>query len=155
MTAPDGLPLERTERIQRVAAYNVCVDAQDRLLLCRLSEITEAPGSWTLPGGGVEFGEHPEAAAIRELLEETGLTGHIDELLAVDSMHRPVRNGNHTAEYHSIRIIYRTTVERGPVVHELDNSTDQAAWCSRDELATMPLVSTSELGVRLAYGERP
>ena len=140
-------------RIQRVAAYNVCVDADDRLLVCRLSEITEAPGSWTLPGGGVEFGEHPEAAAIRELHEETGLIGSIAELLAVDSMHRPARTGERATEYHSIRIIYRTAVEAGEVVHELDNSTDRAAWCTRAELATMPLVSTSELGVRLAYGD--
>ncbi len=151
MTAPDDVPLER---IQRVAAYNVCVDASDRLLLCRLSDITEAPGAWTLPGGGVEFGEHPETAAIRELREETGLTGHIEELLAVDSMHRPVRAGEHVAEYHSIRIIYRTTVERGEVVHEVGNSTDRAAWWSREELVTLPLVATGELGVRLAYGER-
>ena len=69
MTAPGGL--------QRVAAYNVCVDELDRLLVCRLSAITEAAGAWTLPGGGVEFGEHPEHAAIRELTEETGLTGRI------------------------------------------------------------------------------
>jgi 8-oxo-dGTP diphosphatase len=147
---PTDVPLER---IQRVAAYNICVDAEDRLLLVRLSNITEAPGSWTLPGGGVEFGEHPEAAAIRELREETGLVGSIIELLAVDSLHRPARNGEHVADYHSIRIIYRTAVEAGEVVHELDNSTDRAAWCTREELATMPLVSTSELGVRLAYGE--
>jgi 8-oxo-dGTP diphosphatase len=150
VTGPGELSLPR---VQRVAAYNVCVDGDDRLLLVRLSNITEAPGSWTLPGGGVEFGEHPEAAAIRELYEETGLVGNIVELLAVDSMHRPVRTGEHVAEYHSIRIIYRTVVEAGEVVHELDNSTDRAAWCTRAELATMPLVSTSELGVRLAYGE--
>ncbi len=124
------------------------------MLLVRLSNITEAPGSWTLPGGGVEFGEHPEAAAIRELSEETGLVGSITELLAVDSMHRPARAGENVADYHSIRIIYRTAVEAGEVVHEVDNSTDRAAWCTQQELATMPLVSTSELGVRLAYGER-
>jgi 8-oxo-dGTP diphosphatase len=150
VTAPEEVSLPR---VQRVAAYNVCVDADDRLLWVRLSNITEAPGSWTLPGGGVEFGEHPEAAAIRELREETGLAGSIVELLAVDSMHRPVRTGEHVAEYHSIRIIYRTAVEAGEVVHELDNSTDRAAWCARAELSTLPLVSTSQLGVRLAYGE--
>jgi 8-oxo-dGTP diphosphatase len=142
-------------RIQRVAAYNVCVDADDRLLLSRLSDITEAPGSWTLPGGGVEFGEHPEAAAIRELHEETGLTGSIVELLAVDSMHRPARSHEHDdiADYHSIRIIYRTSVDPGVIAYELGGSTDQAAWCTRAELATMALVSTAELGFRLAYGE--
>ncbi len=141
------------ERVQRVAAYNVCVDAEDRLLLCRLSAITEAPGAWTLPGGGVEFGEHPEAAAIRELREETGLEGHIDELIAVDSMHRPAPAGERGGDYHSIRIIYRTTVVDGTIAHEASGSTDRAAWCTRAELMTMPLVSTSQLGARLAYGE--
>ena len=141
-------------RIQRVAAYNVCVDADGRLLLCRLSDITEAPGAWTLPGGGVDFGEHPEAAAIRELREETGLSGRIDELLAVDSMHRPVRAGEDGLDYHSIRIIYRTTAGAGTLVHEVGGSTDRAAWFTAEDLTTIPLVSTSELGVRLAYGDR-
>jgi 8-oxo-dGTP diphosphatase len=141
-----------TGRVQRVAAYNVCIDAAGRLLLCRLSAITEAAGAWTLPGGGVEFGEHPESAALRELEEETGLVGTIDALLAVDSVHRPVRLGEDAADYHSIRILYRTTIVGGELQHEVAGSTDRAAWHTRADLETLPLVATSELGVRLAYG---
>ncbi len=123
------------------------------MLLCRLSDVTQVPGSWTLPGGGVEFGEHPEAAALRELHEETGLIGSIAELLAVDSLHRPARAGEVDGDYHSIRIIYRTTIEGGSLAHETSGSTDRAAWCTRQDLATMSLVSTGELGTRLAYGQ--
>jgi len=146
-------PLPRAWAVQRVAAYNVCLDADDRLLVVRLSAITEAPGSWTLPGGGIDFGEHPEAGAIRELFEETGLTGRVVELITVDSMHRPANEHENARAYHSIRIFYRTAIEAGELRHETDESTDRAAWCTRAELATMPLVTTSELGIRLAYGE--
>ena len=60
------------ERVTRVAAYVVALDEHGRLLLTRLNERTSRPGAWTLPGGGVEFGEHPEVTALRELEEETG-----------------------------------------------------------------------------------
>jgi 8-oxo-dGTP diphosphatase len=145
------------QQVQRVAAYNVCLDAQDRLLVCRLSAITERPGWWTLPGGGVEFGEHPEHAALRELHEETGLRGRIAELLAVDSLTRVARNedDNRTYNYHSVRIIYRTDVEAGNLKHEAVGSTALAAWCTRAELDTLPLVEVGNLGVTLAYGARP
>jgi ADP-ribose pyrophosphatase YjhB (NUDIX family) len=139
-------------RIQRVAAYNLCLDDAGRLLLCRLSERTEAPGSWTLPGGGVEFGEHPEDTARRELLEETGLVGHVAELLTVDSLHRPARDGNGDLDYHSVRLVYRTDVDGGDLKHEADGSTDLAAWCTREELAGLSLVDMGKLGVRLAFG---
>ena len=139
-------------RVQRIAAYNVCIDGAGRLLLCRLSAVTEAAGAWTLPGGGIEFGEHPEAAALRELEEETGLIGTIAGLLAVDSVHRPVQLGEEAADYHGIRIVYRTTIVGGDLKHEIAGSTDRAAWYTRAELETVPLVATSELGIRLAYG---
>jgi 8-oxo-dGTP pyrophosphatase MutT (NUDIX family) len=50
----------------------VPLTAEGQLVLVRL---TYAPG-WHLPGGGVGRGEDAQAAALRELSEEIGMTGH-------------------------------------------------------------------------------
>jgi ADP-ribose pyrophosphatase YjhB (NUDIX family) len=143
MTAP---------RVQRIAAYVVCVDDRDRLLLCRLTDLTARPGAWTLPGGGVEFGEHPEAAALRELHEETGLTGHIRELCCVDSYAGPVRDEDGTeVDLHRIRLIYRAGVEPAPLRNEVGGTTDLARWFSRGEIDRLELLDVGALGARLAW----
>jgi 8-oxo-dGTP diphosphatase len=48
--------------------------------------------AWGLPGGSLEYGEHPEEATMREVWEETGLGVCIERLLVVNSW-RPDRVG--------------------------------------------------------------
>lgn len=38
---------------------------------------------WVLPGGGVDPGESPDEAVLREILEETGIQGHIERKACV------------------------------------------------------------------------
>jgi 8-oxo-dGTP diphosphatase len=46
----------------------------DGFVLFGLRKGEHGPGTWSLPGGHVEFGEEPKDTARREALEETGLT---------------------------------------------------------------------------------
>ena len=59
-----------TKRLRQRATAVVVRDG--RVLLVLL--VSDADGIFMLPGGGVEPGERPEAAVVRELREETGLT---------------------------------------------------------------------------------
>ena len=60
----------------------VLVDDKDRLLLVKRS-VEPKKGFWCLPGGFIELGETPDQGALRELEEETGLSGEIEMLLGV------------------------------------------------------------------------
>ncbi|MBL8548183.1 MAG: NUDIX hydrolase [Hyphomonadaceae bacterium] len=62
----------------------VVFDAAGRLLLIRRAN-EPFQNRYALPGGFVESGETVEAAALRELKEETGIDGRIDRLIGVYS----------------------------------------------------------------------
>lgn len=62
----------------------------EQVLLVRIN-YGKFKGSWILPGGRVDPGEHPAAAAVREVREETGLEARVTGQLAV--RHRSLPRG--------------------------------------------------------------
>lgn len=58
------------------------IEEAGRVLLV-LRDIEPGRGLWGLPGGYVDWNEHPEAAVVRECLEETGAQIEPLELLGV------------------------------------------------------------------------
>lgn len=120
---------------QRVAAYAVIIrvrgDRQE-ILLSRLAPRISPAEQWTLPGGGLDHGEDPRDAVLREIEEETGLIAQISATARVYSAHlRRARRGGRTADWHALRIVYDGWVPADapvPRVLEVDGSTVDAAW---------------------------
>ena len=77
----------RGERIGRTAKLRMAVTGfifdttRTRLLLTRRSD----NGAWCLPGGGMEPGETPAEAVVREVMEETGLQVRAVRVIGVSS----------------------------------------------------------------------
>lgn len=137
-------------QMTRVAAYGLVSREENdeaRMLLCRLSPEQRYAGYWTLPGGGIDFGENPRDAVVREFQEETGLDIRVDDLLTIDSLH--LEGDDH--EFHALRILYRVSIIGGRLRDEIDGSTDTCAWLSAAEIAAAPLVELAELGVSLVF----
>jgi ADP-ribose pyrophosphatase YjhB (NUDIX family) len=118
-------------KVQRVAAYGLIL-RDDRILLTRLARRISADERWHLPGGGVDHGEDPRDALVREIREETGLPAEVGETAHVYSAHRPAmwRQGRRW-DYQALRIVYDAWVPVDapePRVVEVGGSTVAVAW---------------------------
>ncbi|WP_337060237.1 NUDIX hydrolase [Kineococcus sp. G2] len=149
----DSVPVVR----QRLAAYAVVVSPAGEILLTRLSAITPSPGRWTLPGGGVDHGEHPLTAAVREVHEETGMEVEVDGLADIGSEHFTGRSPRGVLEdFHAVRVLVTATARqvREPRVLDVGGSTDAGSWVPLAEAERCALVGVAHRGVQIALRQR-
>jgi 8-oxo-dGTP diphosphatase len=114
-----------------LAAGAVVRDAAGRFLLVQRGHEPEA-GRWTLPGGRVEPGESPAAAAAREVAEETGLDVAVGREWLV--LERPAGPGV-VFEIHDF-----VAEPLGGALRAGDDAAD-AGWFAPADLAGMPLTT--------------
>jgi 8-oxo-dGTP diphosphatase len=123
----------------RLAAYAWC-ERDGAVLLTRVADRGPGGGLWTLPGGGLDFGEDPADGAIREVLEETGYDVDLGTLVGVRSA---VIEPGETISGHRVQaigILYLGVITGGELTVEVEGSSDAAAWVPLDELDALPSV---------------
>jgi 8-oxo-dGTP diphosphatase len=105
-----GTPIRDVKYVDRLGAYAIIVVSNNRLAF-----VQGQGGRLYLPGGGIEHGEQPEAALLREIAEETGwsarilgILGHATQLLfAQGEGHYAVR-----ATYFRAQLVQPDTTRR-------------------------------------------
>ncbi len=119
--------MEYTDYDTRLAAYGVITD-HDRVLLARLR--WPDAGTWSLPGGGVEFDETVEQGVVREVREETGYESEVGALLGIRHHVVPAERRLHAngRPMKAVQVVFRVTVVGGDLRDEVDGSTDEARW---------------------------
>lgn len=64
----------------RPAAAIMLLNAEDKVFVAQ--RLDNALDAWQMPQGGLDPGEDPQAGALRELEEETGIPPHLVEIIA-------------------------------------------------------------------------
>lgn len=129
------------------AVGTVCFKGEDVLMIRRGTK--PLAGDWSLPGGRIEFGEHAEAAALRELAEETGVTARLVGLVdVVDAIFRSRTSGDVTRHY--VLFDYAAVWVSGEPA--AGDDADHAEWISPARLAEMALWDETRRVIEAARG---
>lgn len=120
----------------RPSAYGVVINEGKILLL-------KQTNGYDLPGGGVEMGESPETAVVREVKEETGLDVSSPKLLGVEtSFYKPFNTENLFVQ--SLMIYYECSLEGGVMSNEGYDEAEKlyalgAEWVAVKDLDSIKL----------------
>ena len=106
------------------------VDADGRVLIAQRPEGKALAGLWEFPGGKLEAGERPEAALIRELHEEIGIT-------VQEACLAPLTFASHAYEdFHLLMPLYICRRWEGLAVAR---EGQQLAWVRANKLRDYPM----------------
>ncbi len=120
-----------------IVGVGVLIEENGRYLLVKRAAEPDA-GMWSIPGGLIEVGERAADAAVREALEETGLT--VEILNRVDVVDKIVRDPDGGVRYHFIIIDFHAKPLRGEM-RPMDDALD-AVWVTPDGFTDYELTPT-------------
>lgn len=133
-----------TGSVPRLAASLACF-RDGKVLIARRGQAPNR-GVWSLPGGGVEFGETGAEAAAREFFEETGATAEVVGLADVVEVIR--REGTDAPAFHAVILAYAGRVTKGePAPSE---EAEALAWVAPEALGSYEVTPGLETVVRKA-----
>lgn len=122
-----------------VACYGRCENKY--VLLHRAPHVKRQPNEWGAPGGSIKKGEEPLQAAIREFLEETGVSLDPKKIVFFKKVYvmstRPVAGMKNDYVFH----VFTYDFSKIPSI-KLNLQEHQAvAWKSVEEALSLPLVT--------------
>lgn len=130
-------------------AVGAVVFRDSAVLLVRRGQ-PPAQGLWAIPGGSVRLGETLQAAAEREILEETGVVIRAGEPVFVFDVIRHDEQGR--VRYHYVIVDLAAEYVSGEICPG-DDAAD-ARWVSQEEVAQLPVNPATRrlLAERYAFG---
>jgi len=118
----------------KVAAAVLVIQENRVLLVRRAGEPFR--GLWTLPAGFVNSGEDPAGAAVRECLEETGLSVRVTRVFDIIAGREHPRGADFV-------IVYEAEIIAGEL--KADDDADAAEWFEKNNLPPLAFRATQKV----------
>ncbi|MFJ4649802.1 NUDIX hydrolase [Nocardia sp. NPDC088792] len=132
----------------KVAVSALVQDGQGRILMIHRTDNDK----YSIPGGGMEVGETPAQAVVREVEEETGIHVTVTGLVGVFS------NPDHVIAYDDgeVRQEFSICFTADPIGGELRTSTESKAveWIAPDDLDTRDIHPSIKLRIESGLTSR-
>ncbi|WP_433724614.1 NUDIX domain-containing protein [Actinoplanes sp. CA-051413] len=131
-----------------VAATVFVQDASGRVLLIRRTD----NGLWALPGGAQDFGEYVAETAVRETIEEAGVTVSVEDVVGIYT------NPHHVVEYsdgevrQQFSICFRATYVSGEP--KTSDESSEVRWIAADELDALSIHPSMRLRIDHGFEHR-
>lgn len=126
-----------------VPAANVVVqDDQGRILMIRRSD----NDNWAVPGGAMDLGESLTSAAVREVLEETGITCKVTGLVGIYTDPRHVTHFTSNDEVRQeFSVVFTAEYVSGEPT--TSNETTEVHWIEPKELEALTMDRSMRLRI--------
>lgn len=112
----------------------VFAEHEGKILLTRRQPWDSDPNLWDIPGGGIDPGENPAQAALREFHEESGIKVADTDLKFIKTVYerKPERD--------FVMNLYYTEIKGQPEVVVNPEEHSEFKWVTPDEAKQLPLL---------------
>ena len=135
-------PMRKANPPQPVPAVAAIIVQGGKLLLVKRA-VEPSKGKWSVPGGGVEWGEPLVEAVKREVREETGLEIEVEKVAGVYDL---ITEGEGGVAYHYVIIDYFAHPIGGTLAPGDDAA--EARWVTIEKLAEYELSNSLQVRLR-------